>query len=108
MHKKYTEQQVEEYSHDREVEKFHKRELPIRKITQLTKIGKTFDKPIILHRHMNQWIVSEYRKNDISTQASILTDNWRMRIQAYKNRYAFTEDHKRMERYLIYRYNHGR
>lgn len=109
MHRKYTEQQIEDFSHDRQVDELHNRELISEKRRkQLTRIGNIFGKPIIFHQHMNQWLVSEYRKNDVSTQAGILTDNWRIRLRAYKNRFAFTEDDKRWERYLIYRYNHGR
>ena len=61
----------------------------------------------ILPSQINQWTVYNYLKANVDEQAEILTDNWRMSLQAWKNRYAFSEESKRWERYLIYKYKKG-
>jgi hypothetical protein len=46
-------------------------------------------------------------KKNISEHAEIATDNWIMNYYAWKNRDYITEDHKRYERYLIWKYKNN-
>ena len=46
-------------------------------------------------------------KKNISEYAEIMTDNWIMKIHAWKNRNYITEDYKRYERYLIWKYKNN-
>ena len=108
MHKKYTNQQVKDFTHDREVRKFHDGEISDRRIRELTEIEKDFKEPIKILQLLSQRKVYEYNKKNINVE--ILMDNWMMKIQAYnqanKNQNWISEEYKRIERYLLYRYNH--
>jgi hypothetical protein len=104
MHTKYTDQQIKDFKHDKKVEEFHEGKLHFKRIKNLTEIGNIFGKKIFHHHKVNQWTNWQYFEKDIDTHAEILTDNWTMTIQAWKNRFAFSEDHKRQERYMIYKY----
>ena len=104
MHTKYSKETL----HNHQVRRFHDRNLLSRhKITQLTKIGNSFKTPIKLIQQKNQLIVQEYLSNNIDEHAQILTDNWLFKIYAYKNTGYITEDHKRYERYLIWKYKNN-
>jgi hypothetical protein len=106
MHTKYTSQQIKnfEQKHDEQVEKFHRRQLNSKRMKALTKIGNSFKGKLYHYHKINQYTVLRHLKNDISTHAEILIDNWIMSLHAWKNRFAFNEDHKRWEKYLIYKY----
>jgi len=116
MHKKYTSKQVNEYKqkiesyldnlHNKEVEKFHNRELDPTICEILTEIGQTFEPHIYHERKINQWTNWNYYLNNFKEHVEILQDNWTMVINAYKNRLAFNEEHKRQEKYMIYKYKH--
>lgn len=109
MHTKYSEKQVLSSEHDYQVKRFHKKELSSYKMGRLTEIGRVFKNPIMEQHYENQrqnWI---YFKNNISEHAEIAVDNWLMELHAYKNKDAFSEDHKRYERYLKWKhYNRNR
>jgi len=96
MHTKYS----KEILHNHQVKRFHDRNLLSRhKISQLTKIGNSFNIPIKLIQQRNQLIVQEYLGNNIDECAQISTDNWLFKIYAYRNKDYITEDHKRFELY---------
>jgi len=104
IHTKYNKEQIKICNHDYYVKKFHGKELSPYKIGQLTKIGNAFKNPIIDQQYRNK---SEYWKNfkkNISERAEIAADNWIMNVHAYKNKDAFSEDYKRWERYLKWKY----
>ena len=109
MHTKYSEKQVLSSEHDYQVKRFHKGDLSFYRIGQLTVIGRVFKKPIMEQHYKNQrqnWI---YFKNNIKEHAEISVDNWLMKLHAYKNKDAFSERHKRHERYLKWKhYNRNR
>ena len=103
MHTKYSKITLLSSRHDYEVNKFHNK-LSQNKIRQLTKIGKAFNHPIKTQHIKNQLENMLHFKKNISEHADILTDNWMMNIYAWKNRDYITEDQKRYERYLIWKY----
>ena len=96
MHTKYS----KEILHNHQVKRFHDRNLLSHyKVTQLTKIGNSFNIPIKLIQRKNQLIVQEYLSNNIDECTQISTDNWLFKIYAYRNEDYITEDHKRVELY---------
>ena len=103
MHTKYSKNTLLSSRHDYEVNKFHNR-LSRYKIRQLTRIGQ------ILNQHIKELHIRNQLENmlhfnkNISEHAEISTDNWLMKIHAYKNKDYITENHKRYERYLIWKY----
>src|ERR1041385_6079360 len=100
MHTKYSRKQVLSSEHDYQVKRFHKGDLSYYRIGQLTVIGRVFKSPIMEQYYENQcknWI---YFKNNISEYAEISVDNWLIKIPAYKNKDAFSEEYKQYERYL--------
>ena len=103
MHTKYSREQVKSYNHDYHV-KIHKRKLSFYKIGQLTEVRNAFKNLIIDQRYKNKSEYWKYFNENISEHAEITTDNWIMNIHAYKNKDAFSEDHKRWERYLKRKY----
>ena len=109
MHTKYSRKQVLSSEHDYQVKRFHKGDLSFYRIGQLTVIGRVFKSPIMEQHYENQrqnWI---YFKNNISKHAEISVDNWLMKIHAYKNKDAFSEEYKQYERYLKWKhYNRNR
>ena len=73
MHTKYS----KEILHNHQVKRFHDRNLlSHHKVTQLTKIGNSFNIPIKLIQQRNQLIVQEYLSNNIDECAQISTDNY--------------------------------
>jgi hypothetical protein len=109
MHTKYSRKQVLSSEHDYQVKRFHKGDLSYYKKGRLTEIGRVFKSPIMEQHYENQhqnWI---YFKNNIEERAEISVDNWLMKLHAYKNKYAFSEEYKRYERYLKWKhYNRNR
>ena len=95
MHTKYTYQQIKDFKHDKQVKGFYEGELHPKRLENLTKIGNIFREKIYHYHKINQWENWKYFEKDVNTHAEILTDNWMMTIQAYKNQFAFSEDHKR-------------
>src|SRR5947207_3343901 len=73
MHTKYS----KEILHNHQVKRFHDRNLLSHyKVTQLTKIGNSFNIPIKLIQQRNQLIVQKYLSNNIDECAQISTDNY--------------------------------
>ena len=106
MHTKYSKITLLSSRHDYKVNKFHNR-LSRNKICQLTKIGQIFNHPIKTQHIKNQLENMLHFKKNISEHAEIATDNWIMNYYAWKNRDYITEDHKRYERYLIWKYKNN-
>ena len=102
MHTKYSKTTLLSSRHDYEVNKFHKK-LSQNKIRQLTRIGNLFNIPIKTQHIKNQLKNMLHFERNISEHAEIMTDNWIMKIHTWKNRNYITEDHKRYERYLIWK-----
>ena len=96
MHTKYS----KEILHNHQVKRFRDRNLLSRhKVSQLSKIGNSFNIPIKLIQQKNQLIVQKYLSNNIDECAQISTDNWLFKIYAYRNKDYITEDHKQVELY---------
>ena len=109
MHTKYSTEQVLSSKHDYQVKKLHDGDLSFYKIGQLTVIGRVFKNPIMEQHYENQRQNWKYFKDNISEHAGISVDNWLMRIHAYKNKDAFSEEYKQYERYLKWKhYNRHR
>ena len=99
MHTKYSKITLLSSRHDYKVNKFHNR-LSRKKICQLTKIGQIFNHPIKTQHIKNQLENMLHFKKNISEHAKIAADNWIMN-------YYITENHKRYERYLIWKYKNN-
>ena len=103
MHTKYSKTTLLSSRHDYKVNKFHNR-LSRYKIRQLTKIGQMLNQHIKELHIRNQLENMLHFNKNISEHAEISTDNWIMKIHAHKNKDYITENHKRYERYLIWKY----
>ena len=106
MHTKYSKITLLSSRHDYKVNKFHNR-LSRKKICQLTKIGQIFNHPIKTQHIKNQLENMLHFKKNISEHVKIAADNWIMNYYARRNGDYITEDHKRYERYLIWKYKNN-
>ncbi len=104
MHTKYSKTQVKICNHDYQVKKLHRRKLSFHKKELLTKVENAFKNLIIDQRYKNKSEYWKYFNENINEHVEISIDNWIMNIHAYKNKDAFSEDHKRWERYLKRKY----